>query len=98
MKPTRVGDTWARFDDNTTWSLPPDYDDEGPTLEWTQRYGSDEAILKQRLVVASVLACYEALILLPSRARNERVKAIREAMKQRAAAGAAQLRRGEPGE
>lgn len=85
MKPTRVGDNWARFDDNTTWALPSEDDDECATVERIQRYGSIEDLVKQRMTVAFMLDCYAALIMLPQRKRNARVKAIREAMAVRAA-------------
>lgn len=86
MKPTRVGDDWARFDDGTCWALPDVHDDEHDHHGWVLRYGSAEQVEKRRLSIASALDCYAALIDLPQRQRNARAKAIREAMAMRDAA------------
>jgi hypothetical protein len=84
MKPTWTSRHAARFDDGTCWALP-DFDmpDDEPSLGWVQRYGSPAKREEQRLSVASVLDCYDALIRLPQRERNARVKAIRAAMNMR---------------
>lgn len=82
MKPTRTGDTWARFDDGTCWALPDRDDDIRDSLGY--RLAHAEPPSKSDLYQAvSTLGCYEALILLPQRERNKRVAAIREAMRMR---------------
>ena len=40
-------------------------------LEWTLRYGSEEEIIKQRYVIASVVAAYVELINKPSKQRSK---------------------------
>jgi hypothetical protein len=83
MKPTWTSRHAARFDDGTCWALSEPVDSDAHSLEWVLRYGTPEQREDQRLSVASVLACYDALILLPQRERNARVKAIRAAMTMR---------------
>jgi hypothetical protein len=57
--------------EDTTWPVP---DDE---LEWVMRYGH---VVRHRFSAASVLAAYRALIMLPERTRNRRIRDIRRAM------------------
>lgn len=80
MKPTRIGDTWARFDDGTCWPLPENDDGE---VQWRLRYSHRDTSSTDRLTAASFMGAYADLIALPQRERNKRVAAIRKAMEMR---------------
>lgn len=73
MKPTRVGDHFVTFDDNTCWIRPGDALDE---VNWQLRYGDP---VKVRMIAASAVSCLTALINLPRRRRDEVIAAIRKA-------------------
>lgn len=72
----RIGDYHVRLDDGTIWSFDRATEDLH-SLEWIQRYGTPDAVVQQRLTVASILASYKALIEAPAKRRNEVVRAIR---------------------
>ena len=40
-------------------------------LEWVLRYGSEEEVIKQRMVIASVVAAYTEIINKPSKQRSK---------------------------
>lgn len=82
MKTTKVGRTWARFDDGTCWPIPCP-DDDGDSVAHTMRYGTLSRIESIRYDAASTIEAYRHLIDMSQRERNRRVKAIREAMAMR---------------
>lgn len=64
---TKIGDdvTWPSFDQGD--------------CEWRLRHANDEEVLKDRFVLASIVAAYRELIKLPQKRRNEICKALKEA-------------------
>jgi hypothetical protein len=73
---TRSGKHHVRLADGTLWALDYPENDED-SLEWVLRYGSPAMREEQRLIVASIVASYKALINCGSqRRRNEVVREI----------------------
>lgn len=50
-------------------------------LEWDLRYGKEEDIIANRMLLASIVSAYSVLIKLPIRRRNEVCRAIKVAHK-----------------
>lgn len=64
---TKIGDdmTWPSFEQGE--------------CEWRLRYASEDAVLKDRMVIASIVAAYRELINMPQKRRNAICKALKEA-------------------
>jgi len=72
----RAGKHHVKLDDGTLWALDCPENDEH-SLEWVLRYGSPAMREEQRLIVASIVASYKALINCGSqRRRNDVVREI----------------------
>lgn len=63
---TKVGDdmTWPSFDQGE--------------CEWRMRYANEETVLRERMIIASIVAAYRELIDMPQKRRNGICKALRE--------------------
>jgi len=61
---------YKKLKDDTLWSVPDNLLEEDDKLEWILRYGSEENIIKKRMVIASVVHSYNALINKPQKRRN----------------------------
>jgi len=66
--------TYTKVGDEMTW---PSYDQ--GDLEWLLRYGSDESMIKKRMLLASIVSAYRELIGKTQKQRNQICRAIREA-------------------
>lgn len=71
------GDYHVRLDDGTCWSL--DSDQDGKSLNWILRYGSEADVIKHRLSIASMLSTLDALVWATQKRRNEVCAALRAA-------------------
>jgi len=62
--------------DGTAWAVPGDALSD---LQHALRYENEDVVVRKRFYAATVIACYEALLALPQRERNARVRQIRVA-------------------
>jgi len=63
-----------RLADGTAWPVPGEAMSD---LGWDLRYASDERVLAIRLSAAAVVSAYQALVALPQRERDAKIKMIR---------------------
>lgn len=64
---TKIGDdmTWPSFDQGE--------------CEWRMRYANEETVLRERMIIASIVASYRELIDMPQKKRNAICRALKEA-------------------
>mgnify|MGYP001302870603 CR=1 FL=1 len=74
---------WIVFDDGDTWPTPMDGNSDDGGLEWRLRYMNAEQVWKDRMLAASVVNAYRALILTTDKNRRRIIAGLRKAMRTR---------------
>lgn len=76
LKSRLIGESgrYTKIGDDMTWpSL-----DQGD-FEWRLRYGSEDELIKERFIMASIVQAYSELINLPQKQRNAICKSLKSA-------------------